>query len=319
MGNALANDEELAAAQADVAANPDPIPDLDESPPAEVVPIVIPTVQSKSSADSSATSETASAAEGDAAPTPDKSAATPTVTGSGPTDGKQLLERFKKAKKSAEPADSAAATNVVAPRPILGSTSVAAPPAPKIERPSRIIPLLDATFRFIDRPFFWIPAQFRGILGTLALVTIVISVAAGSLLPLLISRKDVTDFIRERREAAERPVPVVAGATASAEGHGKSTEGHEKPEKKEAAHGEKKAAGHGDAEKKSEGHGGEAKKGHGEESKKEAPDHGGAKAKSGEKPKSGGEHGDAKKDAHGKKPAKGEHGGEKKSDKGGPH
>lgn len=322
MSNGIANEQELQAALAEVSANAATIPDLSDGshPESEVVPVIVPVNQpdlgSSPPADEVSTQPVAVV---------EQPAPRPATT----TDGKQLLDRFKKAKQTADPAEAAAAAAVIAPR------SVKLPSAPPLEkpkkvvRPSRLVPMIDATFRAIDRPFFWVPVRVRGVLGPLALATLIMSGLAGTLLPLLIPRKDVTDFIRERRALAERPVAMTSEVAAHGEAAEKTGD-HGKAEKTEA-HGEKKSDGHGGEKKDAKSGAHDAKKPAGDEKKKDDA-HGASKATEDKKEaaghgskeqkpqkESGGDHAAAKSDGDAKKKTKADHGAEKKTGKGGPH
>ncbi|MBL8879552.1 MAG: hypothetical protein JNG88_10580 [Phycisphaerales bacterium] len=330
MSNEIANEQELNAALAEADANAGAIPDLSDGSTPEAVPVVVPVDQpeiERTQAADNNRDETATPPPESPSANPTNQVATTPSAPATPTDGKQLLDRFKKAKQTAAPAEAAAAAAVISPR--AAKTAAAAMPAPpkRVRRPSRLIPIIDAMFRAIDRPFCWVPARARSVLGPIAIATLVVSALAGSLLPLLSPQKDVTDFIRERRAAAEQPV-AVAGATATAgesgdkDGHGKSEPKAEHGEKKDAAKGENKEAksgSHGDskakadAKKSDDAHGSKKSEAHGE--KKDAGGHGEKPEKPEKEP--GGGHGTAKSDA--KQKPKADHGADKKAAKGGPH
>lgn len=212
MANEIATESEIIAALANASQNDECIPDLDEDTKTEVVPVVIPADQPEPLVDG----EQQSRAEPQSIATLPGSSDSETqesvssgVAAAAPTDGKQLLERFKKAKKSTGPTD---ATQIIASALSGEKSPPTAPPVKWAEWPSRAIPLIATIFGYLDRPFFWIPAQMRGALGYIAIITLVTSFVAGGVLPLLISRRDISDFIRERRAAAERPFAVVAAS-----------------------------------------------------------------------------------------------------------
>lgn len=247
MANSIATENEIVAALTDADRAGDSIPSLADDTESAIVPIVVPADQPQLVAEAPQQTETdppadaASTAISSESTENAPSAAVANPAGS-PTDGKQLLERFKKAKISTGPTE---ATQVVVAAKGGAKPQPPAAPAPKVEWLSRLIPAIDAAFACLDRPFFWIPAKARGALGWIAILTLLISFGAGGVLPMLVPRRDVTDFIHERRAAAERPVPIVAGATAAKAEHG---------DKPEGGHGDKKSKPSGKKAEKSASH-----------------------------------------------------------------
>ncbi|MGD8452335.1 MAG: hypothetical protein PVJ57_10995 [Phycisphaerae bacterium] len=67
------------------------------------------------------------------------------------------------------------------------------------DRPSLVFRLLDTALKAINRPFGWLSPGVRGIVGLVAMVTIITSLVAGLLLPRLAAEQDVVSLLRAKR------------------------------------------------------------------------------------------------------------------------
>ncbi len=194
-------------------------------------------------------------------------------------------KRFKIPPKGAAGAAPAAAAPQADGAPAAPAEAVASGPIvlPKLGIGKRVYRAFDWVLATINRPFSFLPAGVRAIVGGFALTTIVVNGAWIVLQPMLFSPRDAVTYLQERRALLDHP-PAAADT-----GHGESDDGHGKPAKDD--HGKKPATDeHGKKPAKDDQGKKPAKDDHGKKPAKD--DHG-------KKPS---------KDDHGKKPAKDDHG-----------
>lgn len=92
------------------------------------------------------------------------------------------------------------------------------PAAPRTSWRRRVYRLVDQTLDLINRPFGWVPASVRQLVGHLALVTIVMSLLAGTIIPAMMRARSAVRFVQLKRAALEqdqRMTPASDAATDS--------------------------------------------------------------------------------------------------------
>ena len=220
--NTVVSDDELSAAIAEIESlNPtqqDDIPSLDDgSTERHVVPIPLPVPAVKRSPQDvlTATADAAATAEpppGRAEPAAEPAAATKTEETAPPARrGPGVLQRLLaslpvlRRRRRAKPAQPALDTRAVEKAP---KTSVveAAPSG------NFILRMLDTVLDLVNRPFDFLTPAARQKLGLVGLATIVTSILAACLLPLLMPKHDPVSSLRAKR--AELQVAPPAHPTA---------------------------------------------------------------------------------------------------------
>ena len=92
-----------------------------------------------------------------------------------------------------------------------GLAAAASPPAVSLMK--RIWRALDAALDAINRPFGWLNDEARQLVGLVALVTLVVSIAAMILMPLLVPRRDALTLLREQVAQLRKPAASAPAAT----------------------------------------------------------------------------------------------------------
>ncbi len=105
----------------------------------------------------------------------------------------------------------------------------------------RLYMLVDTVLELINRPFAWVPPAGRSALGFAGLVTLLMSLAAPWVMPLVCPPRDAVSWLRERREATEARLAAARAEAAAAAA--KEPEGHTAAPKSEHAAPAKPAGG----------------------------------------------------------------------------
>ena len=147
-------------------------------------------------------------------------------------------KRFKIPPKGAAGAEAPAPAGAVADAggtPNAPAETAASGPIviPKLGIGKRVYRALDWVLATINRPFSFLPAGLRMIIGGFALTTIAVNGAWMVLQPMLFPPRDAVTYLQERRALLDHP-PETADA-----GHGESDDGHDKAAKDD--HGAKPA------------------------------------------------------------------------------
>ncbi len=222
--NAVISDEELNAAIAEVEAMQD-VPSLDDGrdeKPVVTVPIPVPAVRTIRRQDAADQGSQKQAKTEKSAPTtppkptpakPASAAATTQPDAARPRPRRGLLARVlaalaalslpglrkRRRRSKAAPEESSAQTE---PAPAPEQDAAGARPSAL----SRLLWLLDTVLELVNRPFAFLTPEARRTIGAVSLVTLLVSVLAGYLLPILVPRQDpVTTLYRMRAEVLAAP------------------------------------------------------------------------------------------------------------------
>lgn len=140
-------------------------------------------------------------------------------------------DRFKLGKKSAAASpESAAPPSAPAPTPIESpSDDPGIPVVPRVTLVRLLFRSLDAALELLHRPFAWLPARQRSLLGHLALATTLVCGIFALVQPHLLPHRDALDFLADKLAAANKPEPPAGDAHAAADAaHGEPAKAPDK-------------------------------------------------------------------------------------------
>ena len=140
----------------------------------------------------------------------------------------------------------------------LSDAEIDAGKMPRISVFKQVVRFLDAVLEWAAWPLLRAGPRVRGLVGSLSATTIIVSVGAIYLLPVILPYRDALSFLADRRAALDKPAAASGEEGEGGGEHGGKSSGHEAKKKETKKDEKKKDDGHGEKKeekKKDEGHG----------------------------------------------------------------